>query len=52
MMNAVIQPTKGKEIQYKDLMNHRTMGLLYKKVLGNERGRLYQGIRDIQGTNT
>jgi hypothetical protein len=52
MMNAVLHPATGKEIQYKDLMKHSTLGPLYKKGLGNELGRLCQGIRDIQGTIT
>jgi hypothetical protein len=33
-------------------MKHPTLGLQYKKGLGNELGRLCQGIRYIQGTNT
>jgi hypothetical protein len=32
-------------------MKYSTLGPLYKKVMGNELGLLYQGIRDIQGTN-
>jgi hypothetical protein len=52
MMNAVLHPATGKEMQYKDLMKKSTMGPLYKKGFGNELGRLFQGIRDIQGTNT
>jgi hypothetical protein len=43
MMNVVIHPATGKEMQYTDLM---------KEGLGNELGRLFQGIRDIQGTHT
>jgi hypothetical protein len=39
-------------MQYKDLMKDPTLGPLYKKGLGNKRGRLFQGIQDIQGTNT
>jgi hypothetical protein len=33
-------------------MQHLTLGPKYKTGLGNELGRLCQGIRDIQGTNT
>jgi hypothetical protein len=51
MINAFLQPCTGKEMQYKDLMKKLTLGPLYKKVLGNELGRLFQGIRNIQGTN-
>jgi hypothetical protein len=52
MLNAVLHPASGKEIQYKDLVQHPTLGLKYKTSFGNELGRLCQGIRDIQCTNT
>jgi hypothetical protein len=52
MMNSVLHLATGKKMQYKDLMKYPTLGPLYKKGLGNELRRLYQGIRDIQGTNT
>jgi hypothetical protein len=52
MINAVLHPATGKEMQYKDLIKDPTLGPLYKKGLGNELGRLFQGIRDMQGTNT
>jgi hypothetical protein len=52
MMNAVLHPATGKEIQYKDIMKHPLLRPRYKKGFGNERGRLCQGIRDIKGTNT
>jgi hypothetical protein len=48
MMNAVLHPATGKEMQYKDLMKNSTLGPLYKKGFGNELGHLFQGIRDIQ----
>jgi hypothetical protein len=51
MMNAVLHPASGKEMQYKYIMQHTTMGPKYKTGFGNERGRRCQGIRDIQGTN-
>jgi hypothetical protein len=51
IMNSVLQPATGKEMQYNDLTKHPTLGPLYKKGLGNELGCLCQGIRDIQGTN-
>jgi hypothetical protein len=38
--------------QYKDIMQHPTLGPTYKTGFGNELGHLYQGIRDTQGTNT
>jgi hypothetical protein len=52
MMNSVLHPATDKEMQYKDLVKKSTLGPLYKKVFGNEHGRLFQGIRDIQGTST
>jgi hypothetical protein len=52
IMNAVINPASGKEMQYKDIMQNPTLGPKYKTGFGNELGRLCQGIRDIQGTNT
>jgi hypothetical protein len=52
MMNAVLHPASGKEMQYKDIMQHPTLGPKYQTGFGNELGRLCQGIRDIQGTNT
>jgi hypothetical protein len=45
MMKSVLHPITGKEIQYKDLMKDPKLGPLYKKVMGNELGRLCQGIR-------
>jgi hypothetical protein len=41
-----------KEMQYKDITKHPTLGPQYKKGLGDELDRLCQGIRDIQGTHT
>jgi hypothetical protein len=52
MMNTVLHLALGKEMQYKDIMQHPTLGPKYKTGFGNELGRLCQGIRDIQGTNT
>jgi hypothetical protein len=51
MMNAVLHPASGKEMHYKDIMQHPTLGPKYKTGFGNELGCLCQGIRDIQGTN-
>jgi hypothetical protein len=52
MINAVLHPETGKEMQHKDTMKHPLLGPHYKKGFGNELGRLCQGIRDIKGTNT
>jgi hypothetical protein len=51
-MNAVIYPVTGKEMQYKDLMKNPKLGPLFEIGLGNELGRICQGIQDIAGTNT
>jgi hypothetical protein len=52
MTNAFLHPSTCKEMQYKDIMKHPTLGPPYTKGLDNELGRLCKGIRDIQGTNT
>jgi hypothetical protein len=39
-------------MQYRDPMKHPKLGPQYKKGLGNERGRLFQGIGYIQVKNT
>jgi hypothetical protein len=52
MMNAVLHMASGKEMQYKDIMQHPTLGPKYKTGFVNELGNLCQGIRDIKVTNT
>jgi hypothetical protein len=52
MMNAVLHLASGKKIQYKDIMKHPTLVPQYTSGFGNELGRLCQGSRYIQGTNT
>jgi hypothetical protein len=52
MINSVIHPVTGKEIQYKDLMKDQELGPLFETGLSIELGRICQGIRDIAGTNT
>jgi hypothetical protein len=52
MMNSVIQPVIGKEIQYKDLMKDPKLGPLFEIGVGKELGRICQGIRYIAGKNT
>jgi hypothetical protein len=52
MMNSVINPVTGQEMQYKDLMKDTDLGPLFEIGLSNELGRICQGIRDIAGTNT
>jgi hypothetical protein len=50
--NAVIHPVTGKEMEYSALMTDPCLQPLWTQGLGNECGRLFQGIRDIPGTDT
>jgi hypothetical protein len=50
--NAVVHPVAGKEMEYTALMKDPRLQPLWKRSFGNECGRLFQGIRDIPGTDT
>jgi hypothetical protein len=50
--NAVIHPVTGKEMEYLALMKDPLLQPLWTRGFGNECGRLFQGIRDIPGTDT
>jgi hypothetical protein len=50
--NAVIHPVTGKEMEYSALMKVPPLQPLWTQGFGNECGRLFQGIRDILGTDT
>jgi hypothetical protein len=50
--NAVIHPVTGKEMEYPALMKDPRLQPLWTRGFGNECGRLFQGIRDIPGTDT
>jgi hypothetical protein len=50
--NAVIHPVTGKEMEYSALMKDPHLQPLWTQGFGNECGRLFQGIRDIPGTDT
>jgi hypothetical protein len=52
MMNSVIHPSTGKEMQYKYLMKDPDLGPSFEISLSNELGQICQGIREIAGTNT
>jgi hypothetical protein len=52
MINSVIHPVTGKEMQCKDLMKYAILGPLFEIGLSNELGRICQGIREVAGTNT
>jgi hypothetical protein len=50
--NAVVHPVTGKEMEYMALMKDPRLQPLWKRGFGNECRRLFQGIRDIPGTDT
>jgi hypothetical protein len=50
--NAVDHPITGKEMEYMALMKDPRLQPLWKRGFGNECGRLFQGIRDITGTES
>jgi hypothetical protein len=50
--NAVIHPAMGKEMEYMALMTDPHIQTIWQRGFGNECGRLFQGIRDIPGTDT
>jgi hypothetical protein len=52
LANAVIHPVTGKEMEYTALMKDPRLQPLWTRGFVNECGRLFQGIRDIPGTDT
>jgi hypothetical protein len=52
LANAFIHPVTGKEMEYTALMKDPQLKPLWTRGFGNECGRLFQGIRDIAGTDT
>jgi hypothetical protein len=50
--NAVVHPEIGNQMEYMALMKDPDLQPLWKRGFGNEAGRLFQGIRDIPGTDT
>jgi hypothetical protein len=50
--SAVIHPVTGKEMEYSALMKDPRLQRLWTRGFGNECGCLFQGIRDIPGTDT
>jgi hypothetical protein len=50
--HAVVHPMTGKQMEYMALMEDPDLQPLWKRGFSNEVGRLFQGIRDIPGTNT
>jgi hypothetical protein len=50
--NAILHPIVGKEMEYMALMKDPHLQHLWTRGFGNEFERLFQGIRDIPGTDT
>jgi hypothetical protein len=50
--NAVVHPVTGNQMKYIALMYDPDPQPMWKRGFNNEAGRLFQGIRDIPGTNT
>jgi hypothetical protein len=50
--NKVVHPIAGKQMENMALMNDPDLKPLWKRGFSNEAGRLFQGSRDIPGTNT
>jgi hypothetical protein len=50
--NAVLHPVTGKEIEYSALMKDPRLQPLWTRGFDNECGRVFQGIKDIPGTDT
>jgi hypothetical protein len=50
--NAVVHPITGKEMEHTALIKDPNLQPLWKRGFGNEAGRLFQGIREIPGTDT
>jgi hypothetical protein len=52
LANAVIHPITGKVMEYMALMKEPRLQALWTQGFGKKCGRLFQGIRDIPGTDT
>jgi hypothetical protein len=52
LADAVIHPVNGGKMEYTALMKDPQLQPLWTRGFGNECGRLFQGIRDIVGTDT
>jgi hypothetical protein len=50
--HAVVHPVTGKKMEYMALMKDPDLQPLWKRGFSNEAGHLFEGIRNIPGTNT
>jgi hypothetical protein len=48
----VVHPVTGKQMEYMALMKDPDLQPLWKRAFGNEASYVFQGIRDIPGTDT
>ena len=49
---AIVDEVSDRSLEYRDLIKDPKRAATWQTSLGNELGRLSQGIRDIKGTNT
>jgi hypothetical protein len=52
LSNAVVHPVTGEQMEYMALMKDPDLQPLWKRGSGNEADHIFQGIRDIPGTDT
>ena len=52
MCNAIIDKTMGTLLEYRQLIKQEKYKDVWVNSFANESGRLAQGIRDVNGTNT
>jgi hypothetical protein len=52
LANVIVHPIPGKEMEYTALMKDPGLQPLWTRGFGNKCGRLFQGTRDIAGTDT
>ena len=51
-LGAIIDEETGKMLEYRHLVQHEATRLVWQRSFANEIGRLFQGIRNLKGTNT
>jgi hypothetical protein len=52
MANSAIDPATGESLEYQQLIKRDKYCKTWTRSFANDLGRLAQGIRDIEGTNT
>ena len=51
-VNAIVDKETGNSMEYRDLIKSAKHKVVWERALANKLGRLAQGIRDVEGTNT